>query len=197
MADSAPKPAATKPPPAKSKDKAPPASKPPKSDRPRGRPPELQKQLEDLFLGIGLMTAGAVNEFDGEVIRDNAAALAENWAKVAQSNATVKKFLTSFMETGAWSGAIMSTAAVAIPIMQNHGAIPGNIPTPFKTPPHLQRQQPATRPRPTPPMPTAPGMPTPPMAQQVPGQVPQGPGQSPITPSQARPGEPPPGVHNG
>jgi hypothetical protein len=193
MADRAPKPAVTKPPPKKSTDKAPPASKPAKAERPRGRPPELQKQLEDLFLGIGLMTGGAINEFDGEVIRDNAEALAENWNKVAQSNAAVKRFLTSMMETGAWSGAIMTTAAVAIPIMQNHGVIPGNIPTPFKTPPHLQTPQQAAQQRPTPP-PQASGMPTPPMP---PTAVPQRPGESAITPSQAPPPEPPPGIHNG
>lgn len=193
MSDKAPKPAVTKPPPMKSKDSKPKESKP-KSDRPRGRPPELQKQLEDLFLGIALMTGGAINEFDGEVIRDNAESLAENWNKVAQSNAAVKRFLTSMMETGSWSGAIMSTSAVVIPIMQNHGVIPGNIPTPFKTPPHLQ-QQPQQRPTP-PPTQSFPGMPTPPMAQQVPNAVPQGPGESAITASRARPPEPPPGTHS-
>lgn len=186
MADSAPKPAKVNPPkeakPAAPKPK-PKDSAPPKSDRPKGRPPELQKQLEDMIMTAGLMTAGAINEFDGEVIRDNAASLAESWYKVSQTNATVKRILQSMTETGAWSGAMMASAAIAIPIMQNHGAIPASVPHPFKKPPHLQ-----------PPAPSGPD-PQGPYAPPTPGQVPPQQG-SPIAPSQARtPPEPPPGQH--
>lgn len=187
MTDSAPKAAKVNPPKeAKPAPKAKPKdSPPPKSDRPKGRPPELQKQLEDMIMMAGLMTAGAINEFDGEVIRDNAASLAEAWYKVSQTNATVKRILQSMTETGAWSGAVMSTAAIAIPIMQNHGAIPAGVPHPFKKPPHLQPPQPPTN-GPDPNGPYAPPMP---------GQVPPQQG-SPITPSQAQtPPEPPPGQH--
>lgn len=133
--DSAPKASKVKPPtPAKanpkSKDKEP-------SGKPRGRPPELQKQLEELFMGIGLVTAGAINQFDGEVIRDNAESLAKSWNQVAQQNATIRRIIASLMETGAWSGAIMATAGVVVPIMQNHKAIPANVPHPFAKPPWI------------------------------------------------------------
>lgn len=179
MADSPPKPAPVAPPPDKGKKESKAKTK---SDKPRGRPPELQKQLEDMFMMVGLMTSGAINEFDGEVIRDNAESLAESWNKVAQQNATVKRILNQMMETGAWSGALTATAAVAIPILQNHGAIPASIPHPFAKPPHLQspQQQPVQHP---------------PMANQppVPNAVPQAPGQSPIQQSRSHtPPEPPP-----
>lgn len=202
MSDTAPKPTRASPPkPAKTKAPATATAKPPKekSEKPRGRPPELQKQLEELLMGIGLMTSGAVNQFDGEVIRDNAASMAEAWHKVAQQNATVKRILTSMMETGAWSGAVMATAGIAIPIMQNHGAIPPGIPHPFKKPPHLEPQQQAQQPQPAMPhTPAVPGqpMPTPPHGVMVAPQ--QG---SPITPSRATQSPPqpppPPGAHSG
>lgn len=203
MTDSAPKPTPAKPPKPRKAPQAASASataKPPKekSEKPRGRPPELQKQLEEILMTVGLMTSGAINEFDGEVIRDNAASMAEAWHKVAQQNATVKRILTSLMETGAWSGALMATGAVAIPILQNHGAIPANVPHPFKRPPHLQPQPQAQRPPTmahTPPTGAQP-MPTPPHGGMVPPQ--QG---SPITPSQATHAPPqpppmPPGAHD-
>jgi len=169
-----------------------------KSNRPRGRPPELQKQLEEVFTGIGMMTAVAINEFDGEVIRDNAASLAESWNKVAQQNATIKRILTSIMETSAWSGAIASTAAVAIPIMQNHKAIPASVPHPFAKPPWISGGAMNQRGFVVDPNggvqqqfyyedPTMPGV-----------KVPMVPPQegSPITPSGAKnPPEPPPGQH--
>lgn len=182
MADTAPKPAKVNPPkPATAKPKA--EAKPsPKSDKPRGRPPELQKQLEEMLMFVGLITAGAVNEFDGEVIRDNAASMAEAWHKVAQQNATVKRILSSMMETGAWSGAVAATAAVAVPILQNHGAIPAGIPHPFAKPPHIAGRQAKPQPQ---------GMP--PNAEGVQVAPQQG---SPIAPSQSRqPPEPPPGQH--
>jgi hypothetical protein len=184
MPDSAPKPAKVTPPkeakPAASKPAAKPKDTPPPANRPKGRPPELQKQLEEMIMMAGLMTAGAINEFDGEVIRDNAAALAEAWYKVSQTNATVKRILQSMTETGAWSGAVMSTAAIAIPIMQNHGAIPDSVPHPFKKPPRLQPPAPNV---PDPRGPFAPPMQPPPQ-----GSV--------ITPSNAQtPPEPPPGQH--
>jgi hypothetical protein len=136
-----------------------------------------------MIMMAGLMTAGAINEFDGEVIRDNAASLAEAWYKVSQTNATVKRILQSMTETGAWSGAVMSTAAIAIPIMQNHGAIPDSVPHPFKKPLRLQT---ATPNAPDPRGPYAPPMP---------GAVPPQQG-SPIQPSNAAtPPEPPPGLH--
>lgn len=132
MADSKPKAAKVSPPPAapvKEKDKP--------TGKPRGRPPELQKQLEEFFVGTGLVVSATINPFDGEVIANNAEALAESWHKIAQQNAFIKRILSSFLETSSWSAAIMATAAVAVPIMQNHRLIPAGIPHPFAKPPWL------------------------------------------------------------
>lgn len=195
MADSAPKPAPVAPPPEKDKPKKS-TNKKEKSDKPRGRPPELQKQLEDMFMGVALMTSAAIDPFDGEVIRDNAANLAESWHRVAQQNATIKRILNSMMETGAWSGAIAATAAVVVPIAQNHGAIPPNVPHPFAKPPRVQAQPLQASPPPQQHQAAMPSQAPPP----VPGAVPQGPGQSPIQQSRSHtPPEPPPmppGAHS-
>jgi len=175
MPDAAPKAAAVKPPgAAKAKE-----SKDTKPDtgRPVGRPPNLQKQLEDQFMTMGMMLS-MVDQFDGELVAENASELAEAWYKLAQQNKAVKRILEGIMETGAWSGVIMTTAAIAIPIADNHGLIPENIPHPFKKPPHKQSAVP---------MAGAPGQPAPTHAPQA---------GSPIKPSGARvPPEPPPGQH--
>jgi hypothetical protein len=178
MPDTPPKPASVKPPKAAS-------TKPPKQDSPpprepsketRGRPPILQKQLEEMFLALGMGASVIGDPFDGEVIAENAHELAEAWHKLAQQNSAVKKALEAMMQTGAWSGVLMTTAAVAIPILQNHGAIPPGVPHPFKKPPHIAAA----------PMFTHAGDP-------INGNVPPQQG-SPVTPSASRtPPEPPPG----
>lgn len=132
MADSKPKAAKVSPPAG-----APPKKEDKPSGKPRGRPPELQKQLEEFFVGTGLVVSATINPFDGEVIASNAEALAESWHKIAQQNAFIKRILSSFLETSSWSAALMATAAVAVPIMQNHRIIPAGIPHPFAKPPRL------------------------------------------------------------
>lgn len=138
MPDTPPKPAQVKPPKA-AQTKPRPDSPPPKepSKETRGRPPVLQKQLEEMFLGIGMGVSVIGDTFDGEVVAENAHELAEAWFKLAQQNAAVKKALEAMMQTGAWSGVIMTSAAVAVPILQNHGVIPAEMPHPFKKPPGI------------------------------------------------------------
>lgn len=136
MPDTPPKPASVKPPKqATTKPKV--DTAPPKepSKETRGRPPALQKQLEEMFLAMSMGVAVIGDAFDGEVIAENAHGLAEAWYKLSQQNAAVKKMLEGMMQTGAWSGVMMTTAAVTIPILQNHGVIPANVPHPFKVPP--------------------------------------------------------------
>lgn len=176
MPDSKPRPATVKPPPAattKPRADAPPPKEPSKETR--GRPPVLQKQLEEMFMALGMGAAVIGDSFDGEVIAENSHELAESWYKLAQQNAAVKKALEAMMQTGAWSGVVMVTAAVAVPILQNHGAIPADIPHPFRKPPAIAINA-DTR---------------------VPGMTPVPPQQgSPVRPSAARvPPEPPPGQH--
>lgn len=137
MPDSKPKPAAVKPPPAatKSRSDTPPPKEPSKETR--GRPPVLQKQLEEMFLAMSMGVAVVGDSFDGEVIAENAHELAESWHKLAQQNPAVKRALEAMMQTGAWSGVLMTSAAVLVPILQNHGVIPADIPHPFRKPPRI------------------------------------------------------------
>lgn len=181
MADSPPKPASVKPPKAASaKSPKPPADSPPPRESPgRGRPPVLKKQLEEMFLGLSMGAAVIGDQFDGEIIAENAEELAEVWYKLALQNAAVKRTLEAMMQTGAWSGVLMTTAAIVVPIAQNHGAIPPNVPHPFRKPPRIAMEQAVHH---------GPGSP-------INGNVPPQKG-SPITPNGARvPPEPPPGQH--
>jgi hypothetical protein len=128
-----------------------------------------------MFLGIGMGVAVIGDAFDGEVVAENAHELAESWHKLAQQNPAVKRALEAMMQTGAWSGVLMTSAAVLVPILQNHGAIPADIPHPFKKPPSVAINSDV----------------------RVPGMAPVAPQQgSPVKPSAARvPPEPPPGQH--
>jgi len=85
---------------------------------------KLETKLTEFFGTTALFVGALVNQQDGEIILKNAESLAFNWAALAEENASVKRVLNSLMETNAWSGAILATAAVAIPIMDNHGFIP-------------------------------------------------------------------------
>lgn len=178
MTDTPPKPASVKPPQAAPTKPRKPDAAPPKEPKQetRGRPPVLQKQLEETFLGLSMGVAVIGDSFDGEVIAENAHELAEAYYKLSLQNSAVKKALEAMMQTGAWSGVIMTTAAILVPILQNHGAIPAEIPHPFKKPPGIAINAD-----------TVPGEPmrtTPPQ---------QG---SAVKPSGARvPPEPPPGQH--
>lgn len=172
MADTAPKAAKVVPPGEKGGTKPPP-KKP--TGKPAGRPPALQKQLEEFFMMGGMMVAGTINRFDGEVLAENSAELAKAWNELAQKNATIKRILEGMMETSTWSTVLMTTAAVAIPIAQNHGAIPPGVPHPFRKPPQVEKAEQAQ----------AAAQQKPPMRPPTVG--PDLSGHSPITPSNARP----------
>lgn len=115
----------------KSDDEPPKSAPKPRSGRatgPGSRPSatsraKLEAKLTEFF-GTTALFVGVFNPNDGEIILRNAESLAFNWAALAEENAAVKRVLNSLMETNAWSGALLATAAVAIPIMDNHGYIP-------------------------------------------------------------------------
>lgn len=84
---------------------------------------KLEAKLTE-FIGTAGMVVSMFNQTDGFIILSNAEPLAQNWTALAEENAAVKRVLNSMVETGAWSAALMATAAVALPIMDNHGYIP-------------------------------------------------------------------------
>lgn len=108
--------AETSPPPSASED-------PPKrTSRPRGRPPELETKLLELFNQVsGAVTL--VNAKDGQVIANGAEDLARAWANLARENKNVKAFLDKLTTGGAIGGVVMATGAIVLGILANHGAL--------------------------------------------------------------------------
>jgi hypothetical protein len=52
--------------------------------------------------------------------------LAEALAKLADQNPTVAKVIDSTVKAGAWADVAVACSAIALPIMANHGMIPGS-----------------------------------------------------------------------
>ena len=95
----------------------------PRAPAPRTSQDKLEKKLLETVSSVALLLA-AFNPRDATVLLENADSRAVNWAALAQENAKVKKALEALLETNAWSGAIIATAATILPILDNHGHIP-------------------------------------------------------------------------
>lgn len=92
----------------------------PKSRKPQGRPPSLEKRLQELFVMVA-MVVGPLNERDGAIILSSSESLAKSWTALANENAAVKRVLERLVETSAWSQVVFSTGGVALAIAVNHG----------------------------------------------------------------------------
>lgn len=112
--------------------KAPPRSKatgptgataPPRS-RP-GRTPNLQKDLEDLLATPAIAYSFMGDEYAANLLATRTPAMAEAWYELAQKNPAVKRLLEGMVKGSAMGGVFLSTAAVVVPLLQHHGAIPG------------------------------------------------------------------------
>lgn len=93
-------------------------------------PANLEAKLTESVKGLGMALATAGQIDDGMILISRGPALCSAWADVAESNAQVKRVLTALVTTGVWSGVILSSASVALPIIQNHG-IANGVPNPF------------------------------------------------------------------
>jgi hypothetical protein len=94
-------------------------------DKP-GRTPKEIKLIRDGLIqafAFGGMALSMVNMYDGLVIGENAEKLADAWTKVAERNATFRKYLLKALSGGDLVGALMVTAAVLVPIAANHGLV--------------------------------------------------------------------------
>lgn len=87
-------------------------------------PASLQAQLAELITGLGGAVAFA-NPVDGQIIADQADALASALDRLAKQNPMVRRVLQSLLIGGAW-GEVLSVVVlgVVLPIAMNHGALP-------------------------------------------------------------------------
>jgi hypothetical protein len=101
--------------------------RPPGSTNAKARKAPLENRLEEFFTGIAMLVSFA-NETDGMIVAANAKTLATAWGNLARENANVNNALETLLAGNAWSGAVVATAMVAIPILDNHKLLPGSLP---------------------------------------------------------------------
>lgn len=86
----------------------------------------LEKELTEFLLMISMMVT-FVNATDGNIIRQQAPALAHAYANLARQNKAFRKFLEGMMKTGAMGEVFTVTLFTALPILANHGKLPPEI----------------------------------------------------------------------
>lgn len=99
-----------------------PKDKAPRAPRPARSKP-LKPRLLEAIGGVGLVVS-VVHAGDGQAILAGAENLAGALDNLAQENDAVKRALEAALTGSAWGGVIIATAAIALPIMANHGMVP-------------------------------------------------------------------------
>jgi hypothetical protein len=102
---------------------------------PKARKAPLQAKLEELFASPALVYSFVGDEWAAQLIATRTPAMAEAWYELAKQNAGVRRILDRLVEGSAWGGVILSTMAVAVPLAQHHGLIPGADPFGVMFPP--------------------------------------------------------------
>lgn len=92
------------------------------SDGPRWKP-ALATKLTNNLVGVA-MVVSALNAFDGMAILQGSQGLANSLVDVAENDPKVRKALENFTTASAWGGVAIAAAAIAIPILANHGYLP-------------------------------------------------------------------------
>jgi len=89
----------------------------------------VQGTLETLLttVGVGIGTLGPKFAEDGLVIVGNAESYAKCWRELAEQDARVARALQKLCTGSAWSGVVIGSAFIALPIMSNHGMVPSAI----------------------------------------------------------------------
>jgi hypothetical protein len=102
-------------------------------DRPktRGDLGKIEANLNDLMGTMSMMFVMKGDAYCGMILAQRSPALVTSWIELAKVNDGVKRVLDTMSSGGAWSGVIMSTSAIAIPMAQHHGYYPQEWPNPW------------------------------------------------------------------
>lgn len=90
---------------------------------PRQSRASLSPRLQSLLGTIG-MAVFVVNQADGMAIMQGAVGLADALDALARENPQVRKVLEAALQTSAWSGVIVASASIVVPILSNHDLLP-------------------------------------------------------------------------
>lgn len=103
-----------------------PDSPPPSlSGRQSARKPPLQRRLEEFLATPALAYSFMGDQWAAELITTRTPIMAEAWYDLSTKNPAVKRVLERLLEGSAWGGVVLSTMAVALPLAQHHGLVPG------------------------------------------------------------------------
>lgn len=102
-----------------------------KADIPKtvGRPPasaDIVRQITQLIAMFGVFAA-MIDEYDGAVVIEHAAKVADSLATVAETSPGVKKGLETMVAGSAWSAVVMSILPIVVAILANHGVLPAGL----------------------------------------------------------------------
>lgn len=130
-------------PPATPKKVLPPPESKPTQGRPKGSttkaPPKsvgkIEETLNSYIAGLAMAAAASGDDVSAVVLTIRGPGLASAWAELARINPGVRRALERLTTGGAWSGVIMSTLAVAMPIAEAKGVLPPNVPNLWKLSP--------------------------------------------------------------
>lgn len=87
---------------------------------------KLRTAVAGNIAGLGLLVS-AFNQYDGIAIVAGSDRLGASLVDVAETNPKVRKGLEAFVKGNAWAGVAMAAAAIAIPILANHGMLPPSV----------------------------------------------------------------------
>lgn len=91
----------------------------------------LEKDLSDFFGNVSGLLLMSGDQPSSVIVENNAPALAEAWAKLAEKHDGVKRIILALTRGSDWSQAIMITAATIIPIAAIHEWIPTHYAMPY------------------------------------------------------------------
>jgi hypothetical protein len=91
----------------------------------------LENRLNELCAGFAATALIAGDEFTANAISVKAPELAYGWAKLAQSDARVKRVLEALFEGSAWAEALIPTVGLLVVVGWHYGYIPGRVGVPL------------------------------------------------------------------
>lgn len=97
----------------------------------RGDLGKVEQQLNDLVGATSLLFVTRGDMYCGTLLAQRGPILVSSWIELAKVNDGVRRVLERMSSGGAYSGVIMSTLAIAIPMAQHHNLYPQHWPNPW------------------------------------------------------------------
>lgn len=87
---------------------------------------KLKSQIAELYVSVGLMVM-PVERLGGALLAKQSEDLADDWARLAESDPEVKRILTKVVSAGGWGSVVMGHAMIGMAVLVNRGVGPDQI----------------------------------------------------------------------